>query len=180
MPEGLETGKSPQDFADLFAFLSGSTPVARPKAFPGNKPEAVKQAADTGVIRLLPASAEIYGSSLVLEAKYGNLGWWSSADDRAVWALESPRPGAYDVVLEWACADGNAGNRFVLAAGADAKARLQGKVAGTGPGWDDYRKAKVGRIELPAGMTRIEFRPEGRINGSLIDLKSIELVPAKD
>ena len=180
MPEGLETGKTPQDFADLFAFLAGNTPAAKPKAFPGNKPAPVKAAADTGVIRLLPSSAEIYGSTLVLEPQYGNLGWWSSADDRAAWTLESPRPGAYDVVLEWACADGNAGNTFALVAGSDAESRLIGKVEGTGVGWDDYRKAKVGRIELPPGATRIELRPEGRISGSLIDLKLIELVPGKD
>jgi putative membrane-bound dehydrogenase-like protein len=175
MPEGLEAGRTPQDFADLLAFLTGSGTPPAPKVFPGNRPALIKPAAD-GTLHLLAGSAEIYGASLVYEPPNANLGWWSGIDDHAVWEVETPQAGAYDVVLEFACDDASAGNAFVLRA---AKARLTGKVPGTG-GWEQYRTEKVGRIELPAGKQRVVFRSDGPINNALIDLKSIRLIPAKD
>src|SRR5207244_12981039 len=46
MPDGLEKDLSPQDLADVMAHLRGAGPVAKPKAFEGNKPELVKPGAD--------------------------------------------------------------------------------------------------------------------------------------
>ena len=175
MPEGLEAGRTPREFADLLAFLIGSGSPPQPKVFPGNKPALITPEPD-GSLRLLAGSAEVYGSSLVFEPRYANLGYWSSADDHAAWQVEVPKPGAYEVVLEWACADGSAGNTFLLRAG---KSSLTGKVAGTGD-WDTYRTEKAGRIELPAGRQRVVFRSAGPISNALIDLKSIQLVPVKE
>jgi putative heme-binding domain-containing protein len=177
MPEGLEVGRTPQDFADLIAYLTRSVPPPERKTFEGNKPEVVKPSGGAGVIRLLPSNAEVYGPSLVIEPAHGNLGWWSSPDDHAAWTVETPAPGAYDVTFEFACAPESAGNAYLLSAG---KGKLAGKVPSTGS-WDTYRKEKVGRIDLAGGgPERITLRSDGNINGALIDLKSIELTPAKD
>ncbi len=172
MPEGLEKDLKPQDLADLIAFIRAGLPPARPKSFPGNRPELVRPAAD-GSLALLPSNCAIYGKTLVLEKQYGNLGYWSSADDHAVWSVEPARPGKYAVWLEWACNNSSAGNLFLLQAGTE---RLTGTVGGTGK-WENYRRAKVGEIRLGVGRQKVVFRPAGPITGALIDLKAVRLVP---
>jgi putative membrane-bound dehydrogenase-like protein len=172
MPEGLEKEIKPEDLADLIAHVRSVGPQPKAKSFPGNKPELVRPAAD-GSLLLSAANGEIYGPTLVLEKKYGNLGYWSSTDDRVIWSLEVKRPGKYAVWLDWACEAGSAGKTFLLQAGPN---RLTGKVASTGS-WDAYKQAKVGEIVLPSGRQRVTFRSAGRIFNPLVDLKSIKLVP---
>jgi hypothetical protein len=131
------------------------------------------RAGGDGALVLSPANAEIYGPTLVLEEKYGNLGYWTSEQDHATWSVEVARAGKYAVWLDWACEEGSAGKTFLLEARPN---QLTGKVASTG-GWDTYRQARVGEIVLPAGRHRLTFRSAGRIFTPLIDLKSIKLVP---
>jgi putative heme-binding domain-containing protein len=172
MPEGLEKDLKPQDFADLIAYLRGAIPSPKRKVFEGNQPEVVRPAAD-GSLRLLASNCEIYGSGLVLEKQYGNLGYWSNQDDHAVWSVEVPRAGTYAVWLDWACDDNSAGNTLVVQAGLN---RLTYKVAGTGT-WDTYRQAKIGEITLRAGTQQVVMRSVGKITGAMIDLKGVRLVP---
>jgi putative membrane-bound dehydrogenase-like protein len=174
MPEGLEKDLSQQDLADLFAFLRASTPAQDRKVFEGNRPEVVHPEED-GSLRLLAGNCAIYGKTLALEKQYGNLGLWSSPDDRAVWTVRVPKAGKYAVWLDWACADNSAGNTFVLEAGAE---RLTGKVPGTGT-WDTYRYERVGHLTLAAGEQQITFRAAGPIRGALIDLKAVKLIPQR-
>ncbi len=173
MPEGLEKEVPPQDLADLIAHVRSVGPQPVRKTFEGNKPELVRGGRD-GSLLLSAASGEIYGSTVVLEKKYGNLGYWSSEDDRVVWSVEVSRPGTYAVWLDWACDNPSAGKPFLLQAGAN---QLTGKVSSTGS-WDTYRREKVGDIVLPAGRQRLIFRSAKRIFSPLIDLKSITLMPA--
>jgi putative membrane-bound dehydrogenase-like protein len=174
MPDGLEKDVKPQDMADLLAYLRAHAPVLKRKEFAGNKPEVVRPG-DDGVLRLWSSNCEIYGKTLVMEKQYGNLGYWQSEDDQAVWTVEVPQTGVYTVSLDWACDAGSAGNAFVLEAGGKS---LTGKVASTGS-WDTYKQAKVGEIELQAGRQRLTFRSMGKIAGALTDLRGIRLVPAK-
>jgi putative membrane-bound dehydrogenase-like protein len=176
MPEGLEAGRTPQDFADLLAFLAGNTPAPLPKRFDGNKPEQVKADPVTGVLRLTSQTAEVYGRTLIWEHKHDNLGYWVSDDDHAVWSVDVSKAGKYDVRLNFACDPKAAGNTYVIASG---KARVSGKVPDTG-GFDKFRVEKVGQLELAAGVHQITMRPLDSIHYALIDLKAIELVPAKD
>jgi putative membrane-bound dehydrogenase-like protein len=171
MPEGLEKDLKPQDVADLLAWMRSGR---KPKSFPGNRPEVIRPDGE-GTLNLLATKAEIYGSSLVLEEKYRNLGYWSKPDDEASWTMNVARAGRYTVQLDFACEEGAAGNRFVIEAG---KSRLEGKVASTG-NWDTYQNRQVGVIELAEGEQRLTMRPEGAIRGALIDLRGIRLVPVK-
>jgi putative membrane-bound dehydrogenase-like protein len=172
MPEGLEKDLKPQDLADLIAFVRSASPALRPKVFEGNHPEVVHASAD-GSLRLLAANAEIYGSTLVLEKQYGNLGYWSSVDDQAAWAVEVPRAGRYAVWFDYACDGGAAGNAYELRAG---DSHLTGRVAGTGS-WDVYKQVRVGAVTLAAGRQQVVLRGVGKIKGALIDLKGIRMVP---
>jgi putative heme-binding domain-containing protein len=173
MPEGLEKDLKAQDLADVIAYIrSGEPPLTR-KTFPGNRPEVVKPAAD-GSLHLLPGNCEIYGPSLVLEEKYGNLGFWTTEADRAVWSIDVPRAGKFTVWFDWACHDKSAGKTFLLEAGLT---RLTGAVQGTGD-WDTYRQAKIGKVSLNAGPQKIIFRSAGRITSAMIDLRGIRLATA--
>jgi putative heme-binding domain-containing protein len=174
MPEGLEVGLRPQDLADLIDYVRGASPVQPRKSFAGNKPEVVRPGPD-GALRLLPSNGEIYGKTLVLEDKYSNLGYWTSEDDRAVWVVEPARPGRYSVWLEFACEDSVANNRFVLQTGVE---RLKRSVPGTG-NWDTYKRQKFGEVTLRLGRQRVTIQTEGPVAGALMDLKSVELVPAR-
>jgi len=99
MPEGLEKDIPPSDMTHLLAFMRKSLPQAPRKVFPGNQPEVIRPAAD-GSLRLLASNCEVYGKTLLFEQQYKNLGYWSSADDHAVWTVDVPRAGKYSVHLE--------------------------------------------------------------------------------
>ncbi|HUG91284.1 MAG TPA: c-type cytochrome, partial [Planctomycetaceae bacterium] len=172
MPEGLEKDLSPQDVADVIAYMRTSGTARQPKAFPGNKPAKVTAAAD-GSLELLPRDAELYGSTLVLEAKYGNLGDWGSADDEAVWTIEVARDGRHRVDVEWACDDGTAGNPIIFECAGE---RVTKAVRGTGT-WDDYARETFGTMTLARGPQRFRVQAGAGLNGSLIDLKAVRLVP---
>jgi putative heme-binding domain-containing protein len=173
MPEGLEKDLSPQDVADLLAYLSGFRPPR--KTFDGNEPKLVRPEALRGELWLLAKDCEIYGKTLIFEPQYGNLGYWQSDDDHAAWSFEIVRPGKYAVSLDYACEDGAAGQTVALDVGGE---RVTAKVPGTG-NWDSYRQLELGRVDLAAGVQPLVVRPDGRLGGPLIDLKSVRLRPVK-
>jgi putative membrane-bound dehydrogenase-like protein len=172
MPEGLEKDLSRQDLADVIAYLGGSGPPR--KQLPGNQPTVIRPGRD-GVLVLPAVAAEVYGDQITLEDEFRNIGYWHGEGDHVVWTVRLERPGRYDVHLDYACADGSAGNRFVLESGTET---VRGRVNGTG-GWDRYRQLRVGMLTLSAGTHRLSVRPEGKLAGALFDLRAVRLVPTK-
>ena len=173
MPEGLEKDLTPTDLANIIAFLNSQK--STPKRLEGNTP-AVVQAADDGSITLPASAAEVYGSSLIFESKYENLGYWSQPDDHAAWTLESPAAATYDVYINYACSSEVSGNHFDIRVGAQS---VEGIATSTGT-WDHYRrKQRVGEVELAAGRNRLEVVPHGPIRGALMDLRAVILVPRR-
>jgi putative heme-binding domain-containing protein len=172
MPEGLENDLSPQDLADVIALVAGVGPP--PKEFAGNRPALVAPAPD-GTLTLLASTCAIYGPTLVFEAGFHNLGYWSSAEDRAVWTIDVPAAGRYRVTIEYACKNDTAGNHFLIET---AEGSLAGVVAGTGD-WDDYRQCEAGELPLSAGTQTIVFRAQGPLRGALLDLRGLRLAPVK-
>src|SRR5207247_4939186 len=98
------------------------------------------------------------------EEQYKNLGYWASADDQAVWRIEVPKEGRFEVWIDYACDSGSAGNSFALQIG-DAK--LTHKVAGTAS-WELYRKVKIGTLRFPAGRPEAGMRGYGTIRRALL------------
>ena len=170
MPEGLEKDLNPQAVADLISALQEQYPA--PKKFPGNKPRRIKPDG-SGKLVLSTADCSIYGRSLVLEKRYGNLGMWRAEDDLAIWQVEIPSGGEYQVSIEWACDRGTAGN---LAQVSTRDEKLRFKVESTGT-WDVYKTATIGKIRLQAGIQRIKLHPAGPVSQFLIDLRKITLSP---
>ncbi|HEX8916693.1 MAG TPA: PVC-type heme-binding CxxCH protein [Humisphaera sp.] len=177
MPEGLEAGLKPQELADLIAHVRAARPTGVKKTFPGNAP-AVVLPKEGGTLALLPATAEISGAGIVLEAKHKNLGFWQSEADQAAWAVQPARAGTYDVYLDYACERPNHGNTVAVQVGSGqaADAKVSWKVEPT-ENWDAYRRVEVGRLKLDAGRQRVTVRSDGAIKGALLDLRGVELVP---
>jgi putative heme-binding domain-containing protein len=173
MPEGFEKELPPADMADLIAFLRGH--LAKPKSFAGNHPDVVKAGGD-GSFKLTASHAAIYGKTLIFEDKFQNLGYWSSGDDQAVWTVDVPKAGRFEVWIDYACDPGAAGNLLALTA---ANAMLTWKVGSTAS-WELYRRTKIGALSLAAGRLEIVIRGEGTIRGALIDLRELHLIPAPE
>ena len=57
--------------------------------------------------------------------------------------------------------------------------RAEGKIPSTG-NWDTYETHPFGEIELSKGEQQIALLPLGELNGALVDLKSIRLVPRRN
>ena len=170
MPEGLEQLLSPQDIVNITAYVQ-SISVPR-KRFAGNVPQ-VAPMRDDGSIRLFAIHAEIYGPKMILEEKYHNLGFWSDVSDRAVWTIDAPSPGRYELRLDYACAPQRTKNRFQIRVNGQI---LGGEIESTGS-WDSYRGERVGIVELPDEPVKLTIQSEGAIDGFLMDLRTIMLYP---
>jgi hypothetical protein len=175
MPEGLEAGMSPQDLADLIAFVRSAGPAPQRKSIEGNHPQLVLPTSD-GKLQLLPDTAEITGSKITVERQYGNLGQWSGEDDQATWQMQPARAGTYDVYIHYACDDASAGNTLIIQLGTQ---QIAVKVEGTG-NWDTYRRIKVGDLKLSAGRQHLTARPQTPLRGALLDLRAVELWPVRE
>ena len=171
MPDGFEQLLKPQDIADLLAHLEAS--ATPPRSFPGNNPALVK-AEVGGALRLLASNAEIHGDGIAFEPQYKNLGSWNGADARAVWTIDVPAAGAYDVWLHWACHDNEAGDSFRFQVDEQI---VTAKIPGTRT-WDNYEAQEFGRIDLPAGPHRAVFQAARPLRQYLIDLIEVRLMPA--
>ncbi|MCP4171160.1 MAG: c-type cytochrome [Fuerstiella sp.] len=172
MPEGLEKDLTPQDLADVIAFVQSSG--VKWKQFQGNEPQLITADVD-GTLTLSAATAEIYGPSLVFETKHRNLGFWSSTSDYAVWNIDSPKSGHWTVEFEYACDNSTAGNPLKLSTGSRL---LTARVPGTGS-WDDYRTWAAGSIDLGRGRRQLVVTAPQEPSFALIDLRAIRLIPPK-
>jgi len=171
MPEGLEQDMTPADLAHVLSFVQSSpTP---PRTFSGNTPSPVSPRAADGALRLTAAVAEIRGASLRFEDRYGNLGYWSGLDDHATWTVELEQARTFEVRLDHACSPETAGNQAVLSVNDQA---LTFRIAGT-ESWDEYRTRVIGKLRLPAGPSRITVRASAPLQGYLMDLRSMLLLP---
>lgn len=172
MPEGLEKDITVDQMRDLLAFLRSQLPAPSPKSFVGNAPSVISPD-DKGILRLPARSAAIYGTTLVFETPYQNLGYWGSADDMAVWTVDLPSARGYEVVLRLACPEGEAGKEFRIECRSE---RLVARTTSTGS-WDRYQRIGLGTIRLPAGRSEVRIMTGEQFSGHLMDLDSLQLTP---
>jgi putative membrane-bound dehydrogenase-like protein len=170
MPDGVEKDISLPEMTELLAYVRSIG--APPKKFPGNKPEVVR-AFNDGSIRLFAENARIYGPTAIFEEKWRNVGWWQSPEDHVIWSLEVPTAGEYNVVIDYACDNGAAGDSYVIDV---AGQRISSKAEATGT-WENYRSKTLGTVKLPVGPTELVVRPDGPIRSALMDLRGVRLTP---
>jgi len=173
MAEKLEEKLTPQQMADLFAFVRGSGPqVPVPVA---HAPAVVRPQPD-GSLRLLARHAEIRAAKVYFDGKQDCLVWHpGQPDDHVVWSAEVPKAGVYQAYIQWTQVPEYADNPFSLEAG---PANLKAKFPSTG-GWGMWQRKSFGQIALAAGRQRIVLRPDGPIKGELSDLREVHLVPVE-
>jgi putative membrane-bound dehydrogenase-like protein len=173
MPEGFEASYSPQDLADLVAFVRAGPARGPRRAGPENGPVVVAQSKDRSLV--LPANkAEIFGERAVLEPEFQNVGYWSGFSDEVVWTVRVDDPGEFDVYADYACSQSAGAGRFSLSSGGGT---VQGEVRPTGPDWSRYVQARVARVTLQPGRQEISIRPFDPPREALMDLRALALVP---
>jgi len=142
-----------------------------PKTFIGFALEPIAPA-NNSTLCLHAAAGNGVGPKIMYMPEWGAFGWFTDKD-RVEWVVEVAKAGPYDVWLEWSVSDRDAGDPFVFEVGDE---RVTGTVNKTG-GWDTYRKTKIGRMQLKAGSQRAVFKPGGRFETALLDLRQLRLVP---
>ncbi len=143
-----------------------------PKAFLGTDAPAVEPGRD-GTISLSAARGLGIGPEIRYRPEWAAFGSFTDKD-RIEWPLNVTADGLYDVWLECAVADDQAGKPFVLEIGDQS---LNGTIAKTGSP-ETYGNVQVGRIKVPAGSPRAVLRPAGPFDQWLCNLREIKLVPA--
>ena len=141
---------------------------------PGQPSRGRSSQSPTGRSSCRAADAEIYGETLVFEPHYGNLGYWTSADDRAAWSFEVAQPGKYrsgstgpaPTTPPATCWRSWAGHGQIHFAGRAAPA--PGTIIGV--------KA-IGELELGGDTTGWMSAPRPRRGTRSCDLRRIELRP---
>ena len=171
MPLGFEKELSPEGAADLLSYLAAEG--APPKQLPGNVPKIVEADGD-GALWLVAANAAIFGGEITFELPWQNIGYWHGQSDCVAWDVEVDQADEYEAYLHWACTAEGAGGAAIIEGFASP---LRIKIENTG-GFEHYRTKPMGRIQLPAGRSRIVVRPDGPLVAHyLMDLRGIYLVP---
>ncbi|MBO9619870.1 MAG: neutral/alkaline non-lysosomal ceramidase N-terminal domain-containing protein [Niabella sp.] len=139
-----------------------------------NRQELIQPEAD-GSYRLASWLAGTEGSRIKYMPEWKAFGWFD-AKDKAIWQVNIIKAGKYDVWLDWAVSDANAGKLVEVTAG---NKKIKSKTDKTGS-WFTYRTKKAGAIQLPQGTIKIELRSgNAKEQGSMFDVRELRLVPAK-
>ena len=150
-----------------------------PKTFktlraPINKPVLIK-GIEGKAIELRAEMARAIGPEIKYMTEWRAFGWFTEMD-RVEWDLELMKAGTFEVYLDWSVSDEEAGKPYVFEAG---NQRIGGIIGKTGS-WFTYRYEKLGRIKLSAGTNKLIFKAADHSpKGSLLDLRSLKLVPVK-
>ena len=126
---------------------------------------------------VLPASrAVVHGGSLAFEEGNRNLGFWTNVKDWCEFEFTVDRPGTFTVLIDQACAQGQAGSTAALALG---NQRLVATVRDTG-GWNRFETVEAGRLKISTpGTHRLSLKPIKLMKGVLMDLRTVRLKPVK-
>jgi serine protease Do len=135
-----------------------------------------------GIFNLHAQDAQVFGPS----AQFARLGQdddtgcilhWLTDRDEVLWVIDSPEPGAYEVVLEYACNSDSAGVPFEISTSGST---LKSKVIATAA-WDDFEERVVGELEIyEAARTIISVKPIKDPKLGLMNLRSLKLIPIID
>ncbi len=131
----------------------------------------VKPAAD-GSLVLSAAAADIEGSAK-LEDRGGqpNIGYWLDTNTKVSWIVEAPA-GEYKVETTYAAEASCTGGTFNLVVDDE---KVSGTIEGTGS-WDAFKTVSLSKLKLAKGGPTTITVQATKINGALMNLRSIKLV----
>ena len=127
----------------------------------------------SGELLLTAGLASCYGERLAYRPALDILAPWKKENDVAMWQVEVPEAGNYEVFVTLAADDASAGDAFFVES---ETGRLRGTVKATG-GYDQFREIAVGEFKLNRGANHIVMRPAGKLRAELADIKRLRLVP---
>ncbi|HYE21091.1 MAG TPA: family 16 glycoside hydrolase, partial [Tepidisphaeraceae bacterium] len=137
----------------MFKDIEVLAPLKKGPDKKGPTTPAKVEAGKDGSLVLKARHSTLSGATIAFMPEWDALGFWR-AGESAEWDVTVAKAGVYDVVMEWSVDPKNAGNAYVLTAG--AAGRLEGKVESTGR-WDVFRRGTVGQIRLEAGEQKIKL-----------------------
>ena len=164
----------------LFAPSTGAEPALHIQeiAFiPARESDEEIAPAEDGSL-LLPAKAAItWSETMRYEPKPEKdcLGFWTEPADFAEWEFVVTKPGRYRVIVTQGCGSENGGSKVEL--------RLNGQktsftVADTG-GFQNWKEVDAGILDIQkTGMQRLVVQPLEKKGKAVLDIKSVQLVPA--
>lgn len=139
-----------------------------------NHQELIRPGID-GTLHLIAAHAQAVGPKIKYMPEWKAFGWFTTKD-QAEWNVQIGKTAKYDVYLEWAVSDSEAGKSFVFEAG---NKKIKGKIGKTGS-WFTYRTQKIGSLHLSTGIQKMIFKSNSTSQqGSMLDLREVKLVLAK-
>jgi len=162
MPDGLESGLSLQQMADLLAFLSASNEALRIR--PDEK----------GEVSLAANQAIVSGPSAYYNPDHDAIEWIRPGDTLE-WTAFDLAPGLYDIFGNAALKDEHEGRPFTLHMNDTF-------VTGAVPysrGMDRFRKRKFGNIEIDSETPKAVFRLEHSLPEAEFALKELRLIPVR-
>ncbi len=172
MPEGLEGALSPQQTADLIAYLGSLSPVETPVPVVS----ARVRPREGGAFELRASKCRVSGTHLVFDKTVDALTGWDSEDGRAEWTAVLDRPGDYTVEWEYAAPVESAGVPWQLLV--NGKKVLSGAIESTG-GRDTFRTTGIGPVSLAGGDNKVVLKSGDGAKGPFLDLRMIRFVPGR-
>jgi hypothetical protein len=138
-----------------------------------NRQQLIKE--DDGTYRLTAAKAAGIGPEIKYMPEWKAFGWFTTAD-KTEWNVDIEKAGKYDVYLDWAVSDSEAGKAFVFTSGSK---KIKGKIGKTGS-WFTYRTEKIGTLHMNAGTQKMVFASNSTSQkGAMLDLREVKLVFVK-
>lgn len=139
-------------------------------------PPPITRPAEQQMIVLDAADAELHGAVLRLSyAGRQEICYWTNPSAYVQWEVRVPAAGQYRVELEAACG-GSHGGPFIVSI---ANQQLSGSARDTG-GWHIYQPLPAGTVTLNRPQATLTIKPAGAVNGSLMNLRCVRLVPGDD
>ena len=128
-------------------------------------------------ITLKAADAKVRGKDLKYETGNGkdNVGFWNDPNGSVNWQVRIDKPGEYAVSITFAVMNTNP-NEFTISVGDQS---VTGKMHDTGE-WTKFVTEPVGNLKMAkAGTVIVTVKAKGKLQGSLMNLKGVELKRVK-
>jgi alpha-L-fucosidase len=133
---------------------------------------------ETGLIELDYLKAITHGKAMTRFNRKGgfHISKWTGPEDSAEWLVHVDKPGAFQVIIDYAAKKEWEGKHFEIVIGSTT---IKPYVVCTGE-WFEYRKFPAGYVEhLGKGDYKVTIRPKERSDTYLMWLRSITLNPVK-
>lgn len=141
------------------------------------KPHIFVQSADAeGKFRLRARDARLTKNGIRVEDGTNAIGYWARTDDYPTWRIDVPSDGEYQVVLNRAAPRLSESLQYAVLV--DGNRELSTTVKPTGS-WRAFADRIIGTCRLQEGTHDLSVRKLDT-EGSLMNLRSVELRPAKD